>query len=278
MAQGIASVNAARCGSRWLRREARGMSTWGRFLAFTLIELLVVIAIIAILAALLLPVLGRAKAEAKRIQCTNNLHQLGIALAAYVQENQDKYPYYVDNTAVPLPVWWPEALQRYYKTGWFTNDSYRCPSLDSSAGRKVLGVSYGCNKIGTDTFYGSRVGPQKFLGLMNDQTKTVGWMPPPISGSQVIVPSEMIAILDSRIYRSVQPQVQGPYGIGYTQPGDLDGGETEITTPRHGKGYNVLLCDGHVQLVPRVVLFDLTKSAQSWNNDHQSHPETWLFP
>ncbi len=63
------------------------------FRGFTLIELLVVVSIIALLIALLVPSLARARMLSRRMLCLNNLHQLGVAIHAYGQDNNGCIPY-----------------------------------------------------------------------------------------------------------------------------------------------------------------------------------------
>jgi prepilin-type N-terminal cleavage/methylation domain-containing protein len=89
-----------KAGKHSYSRNARGMREWARRNgAFTLIELLVVIAIIAILAAVLLPVFSKARANAQRTTCLNNLKQINYSIQLYAMDNHDLLPMITNTTA-----------------------------------------------------------------------------------------------------------------------------------------------------------------------------------
>ncbi len=80
--------------------------------AFTMIELLIVIGIIAILIALLLPAIQSAREQARRIQCTKNLMQIGVALGNYASTHK-VFPPGVVNDKGPIT-----NLPKGYHFGW----------------------------------------------------------------------------------------------------------------------------------------------------------------
>ena len=117
---------------------------------FTLIELLIVVAIIAILAALLLPVLSKAKERSRRAVCSNNQRQFGLAMNIYAEDSKFQLMYNHQNisngaTSGTEAIWTdfiPSDFGTYgrwlghgilFAAEYLDKGNFDCPSLSSNS-------------------------------------------------------------------------------------------------------------------------------------------------
>jgi len=209
---------------------------------FTLIELLVVIAIIAILAAILFPVFGRARENARRSSCQSNLKQIGLGIVQYTQDFDEAMPInsygYVNASTNPGD--WMDVVQPYVKN----YQIFKCPSdtrqvADPAFNNQVS--SYGINFVGWGDFPGSNAPP------MSDGTNTT-------IVASIDSPSTTILALDNNGFQMSRKWAD--LGTVSSDANRIPSIDTAVSpraiatvSERHLETTNVLWCDGHVKAV-----------------------------
>ena len=230
--------------------------------AFSLTELLVVVAVIGILAALVLPALSQSKRKAQQIQCVGNLHQLGLGIQTFVADNH-AYPSGIAGTNSSNPGTWERQLEcggfdiSKPKTRFIEEGVWRCPAAQwSHLPPNMIPASYGYNVDGSFA-----TSPTNALGLMGHFI-SFSAMFEPIKESEVVAPSDMMAIGDSFVG-----------GVFFVRADLTFLDKNGRASSRHQGRVNVVFCDGHVESPTLAfVLVDTSDAALvRWNRDHQPH-------
>jgi prepilin-type N-terminal cleavage/methylation domain-containing protein/prepilin-type processing-associated H-X9-DG protein len=215
--------------------------------AFTLIELLVVIAIIAILAAILFPVFGRARENARRSSCQSNLKQVGLGILQYTQDYDEMFPMVMpgaDNEALGRTNGWAIVIQPYIKS----TQLFQCPSETNSIGDATT------NRY-SDYCYNTRLGPPNATGVRSisvlEQSSVTIMATDGISNLAHYMGGPASKCEGNGPGATVPTATATPYVIGTGA-----GWDSTLTGPayRHLEMGNYLFADGHVKaLKPNAV-------------------------